>query len=258
MQPDTFFFKKKKSQQKRAKCTPLHFFFWHALQITSRIGCDTLLLQFAFYPPTHSPTTQHMATSVLEGGNEPEHEVAHLTTREQKREPPDMKPEATPCPSLFAPLRTASWRSLCGRFIVGRTRWSKQCWYDVQASASSSGSSLVNSKRRSKPYPVVLGKSRGRDRTILPNVSNANENSMASEQGPVLAGLWRSVCVLVVFGTCCVTVCFSLTSPFQSAIGSECDGDPRGFKSLCLQMAYRTTRLDGPTPVAVTKTCAVP
>ena len=61
-----------------------------------------------------------------------------------------------------------------------------QCWFDVKASASSSGSPWLNKKRRRKSYPVVLGKSRGRDRTVLPNLSNANEYSLASEQGPIL------------------------------------------------------------------------
>ena len=76
----------------------------------------------------------------------------------------------------------------CGRFIVGCTRWSMQCWYDVKASASGSCGPLVTKKRRRKPYTVLLGKSRGKDRTVLPNAPNANEYSLAtSEQGPVLA-----------------------------------------------------------------------
>ena len=40
-------------------------------------------------------------------------------------------------------------------------------------------------------------------------MSNAFEYSLASEQGPSLAWAWEfGVCVLVVFGTCHVTMCF--------------------------------------------------
>ena len=50
--------------------------------------------------------------------------------------------------------------------------------------------------RRRKPCSVELCKSRGRDRAVLPNVSNANEHSWSSEQkGPYWPKLGSSVCV---------------------------------------------------------------
>ena len=118
------------------------------------------------------------------------------------------------------------------------------------------------SKRRKKPHSAVLCKSRGRDRTVLPNVSNTNEYSLASEQRPVLAR--AHVCVLVVFGTSSVAVCFSSMSPFLPATGSECDGVQSHFPAkrsrakIVRRRRIEQRPLDCLTPIAVAKPFPVP
>ena len=71
-------------------------------------------------------------------------------------------------------------------------------WSDVQASESGSGSPWVNRKRRRKLDSVVLGKSRGRDRTVLPNVLQMNA-VWPVNKGPRWPGLRSSVCVFWLF-----------------------------------------------------------
>ena len=87
------------------------------------------------------------------------------------------------------------WPRTCDRCTCKNMR-SFRCWvqtvkHAVLVRRQGFGSKLclvVHGSTRNdagSTTPVVLGKSRGRDSTVLPNVSNANEYSLASEQGSV-------------------------------------------------------------------------
>ena len=73
----------------------------------------------------------------------------------------------------------------------------------------------------------------GRDKTVFPNVSNASESSLASEQGPVLAWALEFGLCSGVFGTCRDGDTRGLKSPFSETLQGN----------ICAQTACRTTHL---------------
>ena len=89
--------------------------------------------------------------------------------------------------------------------------------------------------------------------TVLPNVSMANEYSLASI-GP---RLWSLVWVLVSFGTCCVTIYVLQCRHNDEQKAQECDGDTRGLKSLFSETIRGKTgaqTADRKTPLGLSNT----
>ena len=115
------------------------------------------------------------------------------------------------------------WQSSTRR-VVGCTRWSMQCRCDVKASASGSSCPRVNKKRRSITSWHLVSRE-AETAQFFPTRRTQMKTVWPVNKHPDWPGLKSSVCVQVVFGTCCVTICFALL-------------DVTGPSALCFEHAH--------------------